>query len=151
MITTLYTSCLSVTSSGGSLSPTESLSELLSLDYTSFSSSSQTIHREEYLHQVESWKKSIPDIRWSIQDLLIDGNKVAVRLIVSGSPKGDFMDLHDLDGGVSFAMMALSVHMIINNQIKCSYNLEDWESALSQIARVRLSELSVSAAYSFCL
>jgi predicted ester cyclase len=103
------------------------------------------------LLEVESWRRSIPDLRWSIQDLIIDGDKAAVRLIVSGSPQGTFKSASDLDGSVSFAMMALAVHVIVKEQIKCSYQLEDWSSALSQITRVRLSELSVSAAYSFCL
>jgi hypothetical protein len=128
----------------------ETLSKLLAPGYTAYRNSSQAIRSDTLIREIECWRKSVPDMRWSIQDLIIDGNKVAVRLIVSGSPQGVFQNLTDLDGSVSFAMMALGVHVIVENQMKCSYNLEDWDSALSQIARVRLSELSVSAAYSFC-
>jgi hypothetical protein len=126
------------------------LSTLLASDYAAYQNSSKIIHRDTLIHEIELWRNSIPDMKWSIQDLIIDGNKVAVRLIVSGSPQGTFKNLTDLDGSVSFAIMALGVHVIVENQLKCSYHLEDWESALTEITRVRLSELSVSAAYSFC-
>jgi predicted ester cyclase len=138
-------------SSSGSTQSSETLSSLLTNDYVSYRNSSQAIPGRAFLLEVEYLRQSIPDLRWSIQDLIIDGNKAAVRLIVSGSPQGTFKTVSDLDGSVSFAMMALGVHVIANKQIRCSYQLEDWESALSQISRVRLSELSVSAAYSFCL
>lgn len=59
----------------------------------------------------------IPDLKWEPQEILQIGNKVIVRSIVTGSPKGDFMGMK-LDGTKSFKFMSIDIHTVENNQIK---------------------------------
>ncbi len=163
MITSFYSTCLSVSTSSSRCPPINLINRYLSSQFISQGNDSNEMDRGRYLHQIEEWWKSIPDIRWSIQDILVDGNKATVRAIVSGTPIGQFFHLELLDGSASFAMMSLSVFTIERRdgeskdrerdgryQIRSMYHLEDWDGAIHQINRTRLSELSVSAAYSFC-
>jgi predicted ester cyclase len=102
-------------------------------DYVEFNGSYDLRNKISFLHQVENWWLSIPDIQWSIQDLAVDGNKVAVWVIIRGSPVGTFRDLVDLDGTVSFIIMGISIFTFVHGQLKCTYHLEDWNDAVQQI------------------
>jgi predicted ester cyclase len=44
-------------------------------------------------HAVRLFHTAFPDIRWSIEDLIAEGDKVAVRLTAQGSHQGDFMGI----------------------------------------------------------
>lgn len=169
---TFYQNCLSTNGrSNLQSSKHNQLDQILSHDYISIINSFQKFNCITFKGQLESWWMSIPDMKWSIQDIVIDGNKVAVQLTISGSPYGSFLDCDNLDGSTSFEITALGIHTIGNNlnslneknnnsisnsnimsnfQIQESYHLFDWESASSQLHKIRTSELSVSAAYSFC-
>jgi predicted ester cyclase len=102
-------------------------------DYVEFNGSYNSRSKISFLHQVENWWLSIPDIQWSIQDLAVDENKVAVWVIIRGSPIGTFHDLVDLDGTIPFTIMGISIFTFVHGQLKCTYHLEDWDDAVRQI------------------
>ena len=64
--------------------------------------------------------------------MLQDGNRVIVRSIASGSPKGDFMGI-TLDGSKSFKIMTVDIHTVEGNQSKQVYHIEDWATAMKQL------------------
>lgn len=109
------------------------LSQYFSNEYVEFYGSYDLRNKTSFLRQIENWWFTIPDMRWSIQDIVVDGNKVAVWMIIRGSPHGTFYDLTDLDGTMSFTIMGLSIFTFVNSQIKSTYHLEDWNDALEQI------------------
>lgn len=84
--------------------------------------------------QVTFFWKLIPDLVWAPKDLVIgtEGQKVVVRAVASGSPKGDFMGMK-LDGTRSFKIDTTDIHEIENGQITRVYHLEDWATAMKQL------------------
>ena len=64
--------------------------------------------------------------------MIQDVNKIVVRSVASGSPKGDFMGL-TLDGSKKFEIMTIDIHTVKNNQIKMIHHLEDWANAIKQL------------------
>lgn len=61
--------------------------------------------------QVEFFWKLIPDLRWDIQEVIVAGDRVVVRSIASGSPKGEFFGL-SLDGSKPFKIDTTDIHRI---------------------------------------
>ena len=95
--------------------------------------SQETKPKAALIKQVEFFWKLIPNLKWEPQDLVISGNKVVVRSIASGSPKGNFMGL-ELDGTKSFKIDTTDIHEIENGQITRVHHLEDWATALKQLS-----------------
>ena len=84
--------------------------------------------------QVAGFWKLIPDLVWAPQDLVIgvDGKKVVVRAIATGSPKGSFMGM-ELDGSKSFKIDTTDIHEVENGQIVRVHHLEDWATGMKQL------------------
>lgn len=95
--------------------------------------SQETKSKAALVKQVEFFWKLIPNLKWEPQDMVIGGNKVVVRSIASGSPKGSFMGL-ELDGTKSFKIDTTDVHELENGQIIRVHHLEDWATALKQLS-----------------
>jgi predicted ester cyclase len=76
--------------------------------------------------------KLIPDLKFDPQDKVVEGNKVVIRSIASGTPKGNFMGL-ECDGTKSFKIDTIDIHTIENDQIAQVYHLEDWATAMRQL------------------
>ncbi|WP_305786963.1 ester cyclase [Symbioplanes lichenis] len=49
----------------------------------------------------------MPDLTWDIQELLVDGDRAAVRLIDSGTPIASWLGLEPTGAAVSFAETAV--------------------------------------------
>ncbi|MBP8285213.1 MAG: ester cyclase [Rhodoferax sp.] len=86
------------------------------------------------IKQVGFFWQIIPDLVWEPQDLVIgvDGKKVVVRSVATGSPKGNFMGL-PLDGSRSFRIDTTDIHEIEHGQIVCVHHLEDWATGMKQL------------------
>ena len=82
--------------------------------------------------QIQYFWKIVPDLKWEIQEMLQDGNRVIVRSMASGSPRGDFMGV-TLDGSKSFKVMTIDIHTVEGGQIKQVYHIEDWAGAMKQL------------------
>lgn len=85
-----------------------------------------------FVGQVPFLWKIMPDLKWDVQEMIQEGNKVVVRSIASGSPKGDFMGM-TFDGTKSFKIMTIDIHTVEGNQITQVYHLEDWATAIKQL------------------
>lgn len=107
---------------------------------TILSDSFQSINSQEVkdkatlIKQVGFFWQMIPDLVWEPQDLVIgvDGKKVVVRSVATGSPKGNFMGL-PLDGSRSFRIDTTDIHEIENGQIVRVHHLEDWATGMKQL------------------
>ncbi|MFO0644100.1 MAG: ester cyclase [Polyangiaceae bacterium] len=95
--------------------------------------SQDTKPKAALIKQVEFFWKLIPDLKWEPQDMFFADNKVVVRSIASGSPKGSFMGL-ELDGTRSFKIDTTDIHEIDNGQIVRVHHLEDWATAIKQLS-----------------
>lgn len=89
--------------------------------------------KQSLIGQVQFFWKLIPNLKWEIQEVFVDGNKVIVRSLASGSPRGDFMGLTGLDGSKSFQVTTIDIHTVENGRIQVVNHLEDWTVAKAQL------------------
>lgn len=123
-----YTKCLTV---NPDTNVSELMGSLLADDFQSIGSVNIK-SKEKLVGQLRFFWELIPDLKWEIQEMLQDGNRVIVRSIASGSPKGNFMGL-PTDGSKSFKIMTIDIHTVEQGKIKNIYHLEDWPVAMQQL------------------
>ena len=123
-----YTKCLTVNNDANIA---EIMGNLLADDFQSITVA-ETKGKAQLTAQVQGFWKLIPNLKWEIQEMLQDENRVIVRSIASGNPTGNFMGL-ELDGSKAFKIMTTDIHTVENGQIKTVYHIEDWSSAIKQL------------------
>lgn len=128
LVKAFYTDCLTVNNHANAASV---MGDLLAEDFQSINAK-ETKGKTVMIGQIQYFWKLIPDLKWVPQEILQDGNKIIVRSVFSGSPKGDFMGL-TLDGTKSFSSMSIDIHTIENGQIKMVYHQEEWTTAIAQL------------------
>ena len=114
------------------ITSTAVLEKILAEDFQSINSQG-TKPKAALIRQVEHFWGLIPDLQWQPREMLFADNKVVVRSIASGSPRGSFMGL-ELDGTRSFAIDTTDIHEIVNGQIARVHHLEDWSTAIKQLS-----------------
>lgn len=129
MVTPFYHECLTVNTFSN---PAEVLDRILADDLVSVGVPNKS--KQALMGQVQFFWKLIPDLKWDIQEIFVDGNKVIVRSIASGSPRGDFMGINGLDGSKSFHVTTIDIHTVENGRIKVVNHLEDWSIAKAQLS-----------------
>ena len=123
-----YTKCLTV---NRGTNVAQLMGNLLADNFQSIGST-ETEGKADLIQQVQGFWKLIPDLKWEVQEMLQDGNRVIVRSIGSGTPKGDFMGLQT-DGTKSFKIMTIDIHTVQNGKIARVYHVEDWATAMRQL------------------
>lgn len=79
----------------------------------------------------EGFGKALPDMKHTIREVVVAGDRVLVRGEIHGTPAGDFFGVPHT--GRSFTIMTLDVHTLRDGKIARTYHLEDWASALGQL------------------
>jgi len=88
--------------------------------------------RDAFLGQMGGFAQLIPDLNWAVEEMLEDGDTVVVRSRATGTPVAPFLGV---DGeGRSFDMMTIDIHHLENGVITRTYHVEDWSTALRQLA-----------------
>ena len=128
IVRAFYEECLTV---GSTENPTQGLRQLLADSFESRNAAG-TKNKEALIAQINGFWKLMPDMRWEIQDMVQEGNRVVVRSLFSASPRGSFMGM-ELDGSKSFKTMAMDMHTIENGQILTVYHVEEWSTAIAQL------------------
>ena len=128
VVTPFYNDCLTVNSHAN---PSEVLDHILTDDFISVGNPNKS--KQALSGQVQFFWKLIPDLKWEIQEIFVDGNKVIVRSLASGSPRGDFMGITGLDGSKSFHVTTIDIHTVENGRVKVVNHLEDWGTAKTQL------------------
>lgn len=123
-----YTKCLTV---NPDTNVADLMGKLLADNFQSIGSVS-TKTKGKLIGQLQFFWKLIPDLKWEIQEMLQDGNRVIVRSIATGSPNGNFMGM-PTDGSKSFKIMSIDIHTVENGQVVQVYHLEDWPTAMRQL------------------
>lgn len=115
----------------GDTTPSAVLEALLVDEFQSINSQ-ETKTKPQLMKQVEFFWKLIPDLRWEPKDVLVSGNKVIVRSVATGSPKGNFMGL-ECDGSRSFKIDTIDIHEVVDGRVARVHHLEDWATGLKQL------------------
>lgn len=128
IVTEFYEKALTV---NAATTPSAVLGRILADDFASVNGQ-ETKPKATLVQQVEGFWKIVPDLKWAIQDVLVDGEKVVVRSIASGAPRGPFMG-KTLDGSRSFRIDTIDIHELRDGRVARVYHLEDWATALKQL------------------
>ncbi len=123
-----YTKCLTVNTEAN---VAEIMGNLLADDFQSINVG-ETKGKAQLTGQVQGFWKLIPNLKWEIQEMLQDGNRVVVRSLAGGNPKGNFMGI-ELDGSKAFKIMTIDIHTVENGQLKTVYHLEEWTTGIKQL------------------
>ena len=75
--------------------------------------------------------KMIPDLKWSIQEILQDGDRYIVRSSATCRPQSK---IFGIEPKVGFEIMTIDMYTLSNGKIVRSYHVEDWARAKRQIA-----------------
>jgi len=128
IVKSFYTDCLTVNTHAD---PAAVMTRILADNFQSINAA-ETKGKAQLMGQIQFFWKLVPDLKWEIQEVLQDGNKVVVRCFASGTPKGEFMGM-PVDGSKSFRIMSIDIHTVENNQIQSVYHLEEWMTAIKQL------------------
>ena len=111
--------------------PAAVLSRVLHPDFVSMSSQGNK-SREALIGQLTAFWRLIPDLTWEPQDVLLSGDKVVVRSVATGSPKGNFQGLV-CDGSRRFRIDTIDIHEVADGAVRRVHHVEDWAAALRQL------------------
>ena len=105
--------------------------QALSPDWKSYSGEGEFKGRDAFVGQAGGFGKLIPDLRWDIKEVLVDGNRIIVRSEASGTPAGPFFGVQP--AGKSFRIMTIDIHTIKDGKAVTAYHVEDWAGAIRQL------------------
>ncbi|GAA0591518.1 SnoaL-like domain-containing protein [Kribbella sandramycini] len=74
---------------------------------------------------------AVPDLSWKVEDLLIDGNRIAVRFTMAGTPVQEWLGLKPNGARVTFAEMAF--YEVEEGRFKTIRSLMDMDSLRAQL------------------
>ena len=86
-----------------------------------------------YKQRVVDLTTSFPDLRFTIEDLIAEKGKVVACWTISGTHKGDFMDIPAT--GKKVSVEGITIHLITNGKILDSYARWDALGLLRQLGQ----------------
>jgi len=76
---------------------------------------------------------SVPDLRWTVQNIRVFEDQIVVRGEATGTPTGDFWGAKST--GKDFKTMAIDMFTVRNGKLATAYHVENWMTALQQISK----------------
>ena len=87
-----------------------------------------------YLQIIAMMRSGFPDIHWTIEDMITENDKVAVRFIMRGVHQGTFLGVPAT--GKSIVVQAMNFYRLADNQIIEEYGQPDMLGLLTQLGAV---------------
>jgi predicted ester cyclase len=81
--------------------------------------------------QIALFRQAMPDYNVKHEDLVVGGDRVAVRNTVSGTHQGAFMG-HEPTGR-RIEMRTMDIHQVRDNKIVVTWHLEDFAGLMAQL------------------
>ena len=66
----------------------------------------ETVSRDDYVDAMRQAVDAVPDLVWHLDDLVVEGDRVAVRLTDTGTPAKEWLGLQPTGRGVTFTEYA---------------------------------------------
>jgi len=101
-------------------------------DYRSYGTNEDWLTRDQLAEVFKMIGSAVPDLRWTIEDILTFGDQIVVRGEASGTPTGELFGAKPT--GKSFKTMALDLFTVKNGKLASAYHVENWMTALQQIS-----------------
>ena len=86
----------------------------------------------EHKAQLRGLRQSIPDLRFEIDELLVDGDRVAVRWTMRGTHQGKLLGLPAT--GRAFETKGHSLYHLVDGRVAVAYSLSDLFGLQRQLA-----------------
>ena len=102
-------------------------------DYKSYSTNDEWLSRDALGEVFKQIGASVPDLAWSVTDIMVSGDRVIVRGEATGTPVGELFGARPT--GRSFKTMALDVFTVRGDKLASAYHVENWVGAIQQIQR----------------
>jgi predicted ester cyclase len=102
-------------------------------DYHSYSTNEDWLNRDQLAEVLKTLGAAVPDLRWTIKDVLVSGNQITVRGEAAGTPTGE--PFGSRATGKSFKTMSIDVFTVQDGKLTSAYHVENWIGALQQISR----------------
>jgi len=109
------------------------LAQACHADYKSYSTNEEWLSRDALAEIFKQIGASVPDLTWTIADVMVSGDRVIVRGEATGTPVGDLFGAPPT--GKSFKTMALDVFTVRGDKLAMAYHVENWAGAIQQIQR----------------
>lgn len=100
-------------------------------DYTSFSTNEEWLSRDALASVFKQMGQSVPDLAWSVKDIIVTGDQVIVRGEATGTPIGELFGA--CPTGKSFKTMAVDVFTVRGDKLSMAFHVENWVGAIQQI------------------
>jgi len=107
------------------------LAQACHADYKSHSTNDEWLSRDALAEVFQLIGASVPDLDWSIRDIMVSGDRVIVRGEATGTPVGEFFGARPTGRG--FKTMALDVFTVRGDKLASAYHVENWVGAIQQI------------------
>jgi len=102
-------------------------------DYRSYSTNEDWLSRDQLADIFRMLGSAIPDLRWTIKDILTVGDQIAVRGEASGTPVRELFGTQPT--GKSFKTMSIDIFTVRDGKLASAYHVENWVGALEQISK----------------
>ena len=102
-------------------------------DYRSYGTNEDWLARDQLSEVFKMIGASVPDLRWTIEDIQTFGDQIVVRGEASGTPTGELFGAKPT--GKTFKTMALDLFTVKNGKLASAYHVENWMTALEQISK----------------
>jgi len=84
-----------------------------------------------YLMIVGMMRGGFPDIQWTLEETISEGDRIAARFTMRGTHRGDFMGVPPT--GIKIVAAALNIYHLSNGRIVREYGQPDLLGLLTQI------------------
>ncbi len=102
-------------------------------DYKSFHTNEDSLTRDQLTEVFKMIGESVPDLCWTVEDIMTFGDQIVVRGKATGTPTGEFWGAKPT--GKSFNTMAVDIFTVKNGKLASCYHVENWVGALQQIGK----------------
>ena len=109
------------------------LAQACHADYKSYSTNEEWLSRDALAEVFQQIGTSVPDLAWSVIDIVVSGDRVIVRGEATGVPMAEFFGARPT--GRRFKTMALDVFTVRDDKLASAYHVENWVGAIQQIQR----------------
>lgn len=116
----------------GAKDPAATMQRIAADDWRSYAREDDSKGRDGLVALAQGLGKLVPDLTWTIKEILVAGDRIVVRSEARGTPAGEFFGVPH--SGRSFHIMAIDIHTVRNGKLAVAYHVEDWASALRQLA-----------------
>lgn len=91
-----------------------------------------TFARDDVIAQFHGYAAAVPDLTWAVQDVVVEGDRVALRLLDSGTPVREWLGLAPTGARVSFVEVAF--YTVSAGRIRAMDFLIDVDDLRQQLA-----------------